>query len=47
MWLASHYEDFDEREVLEGWEIKIARYFSMTNKKADYLTISGITGSIA
>jgi hypothetical protein len=31
------HEDFDEREVLEGWKIKIARYFSMTNKKADYL----------
>jgi len=31
------HEDFDEREVLEGWKIKIARYFSMTNKKAEYL----------
>jgi len=31
------YEDSDDRSILEGWKTKIDRYFSMTNKKADYL----------
>ena len=31
------FEDFEERGVMEGWKVKIARYFSMTNKKAVYL----------
>jgi hypothetical protein len=31
------YEDSDDRSILEGGKTKIDRYFSMTNKKADYL----------
>ena len=32
---------------MEGWKVKIAGYFSMTNKKAVYLYDFGINGSIA